>query len=553
MILVTLLLWIPAVLGFGIVLVLVRKRLGAAQTVDYLPEAITGMAVLSVIASGVHFIYSIDHWISTVLALLGLLLCIIRFRFLERKQVRLPALFLLGLWLVFLAFWATQTPRQPDSALYHLQAIKWINQNQLPIGLANLHDRLGLNSFWFPFVAVLQVPWLTREGANALSASTLVVFYFGIEIFQAIRLRHRENLKIHILFLSLVPLLFLSDVFRRSISSPSPDYAILMLCLAITYLSLRFVSTHRDPEYHLLQIVLVAVFAITIKPTAIPLIFVIISLLMFQWKNKILVRWKSFSFFTLMFAGIPILLWLARGIALSGHLNFPNFETALPLFWTVPKPIADHVWLANQTTAKLTYPQELPFREWIGPWLSDNLASSDLVIFFILIGAGFLLILWNRAEGAKNVGWVAIPLFTGLLLWFLIGPAIRFGAGYIWSLGLTVFSAGLAVSRRAAARRAVGFVLILCILSFVPRRQLVYFGLPPVRKAFRQPETFLMQLPIPRANTTPEKSSNGVTIHVPNDGTYDCWLSDLPCTPGFPRNLVVVYSDRGFKMFYIAK
>jgi hypothetical protein len=140
----------------------------------------------------------------------------------------------------------------------------------------------------------------------------------------------------------------------------------------------------------------------------------------------------------------------------------------------------------------------------------------------------------------------------GVLLWFLIGPDVRFGAGYLWSLALLITSAGIPAF--AKVRTLMVLVLLLCLVSFVPRAHALYFGLPPIRKIFRNPNEFLTELPIRDAITKIVKTSNGVTVYVPDDRTFDCWLSKLPCTPHVYKNLIAERNpDGSFKMFYIRR
>ena len=550
-ILATLLFWIPATVGYGIGLTFVARRFGSTPEIDPLAESMVGMFAISTIVNVIHFFSPIGSSLSLTLGLLGWLLFVIRLR-MSPLKIHAGSIGWILLWVTFLAFWSTQAPRNPDAALYHLQLIKWTNQNTLPIGLANLHDRFGFNCSWFSFVAVLQIPWIQQEGGNALSASALLNFFLGVSVFRAAkRLKTGANTGIHDFFLLLVPFLIFSDVMRRTVSSPSPDYAVMVLCVAVTYYALRYIATAEDFTIRLFEMIILTVFAITIKPNAALLAFLLFSVLLLTLKRNLPIAWKKLAQYTLLCSAIPLVIWFARGIALSGYWNYPNAQTAISnLMWTVPVRFADHTLLAIKSDARFTNPNKMQFSEWIGPWAADFMSTSDFVVLLIVAASAFLLILrygWNRV-----CFWILFALSVAIVSWFLLAPSLRFGAGYLWGATLVLFSAAISQFSVATAKRWIILVAFVCIASFVPRFHLAYFGLPPVRKALRAPKEFLLKVPVPLAKTTTATTANGIRVHIPNDGTFDCWLSDLPCTPWLSSHLVAVQnSDSTFKMFYI--
>ena len=543
--------WIPAVLGYGIALALPRKRLSSIpnEPIEILVEPLFGLLILSILANGINFQIPIDHRVSLVFMLAGWILCGIRLRMGGNPFTRRSGLLII-FWLLFLSFWATQVPHNFDSGLYHMQSIQWFNESALPFGLANLHGRFGYNSAWFSTAAVIQLPVKTGQGVNCLSISALLIFFFGIALYKA---WHKPRNLAHTIFLILSALLFTGAITRGNISSPSPDLAVVFLCVVMTYLAMEVLETKSELAYRLFQLILLGLFAFTIKFSSLPLILIPLSMVAFLIREKIAIQYKPLIGYICVFAGILFATWMLRGIAVSGCLSFPIADTCFEkVLWTFPRGSTEHYWLAGKASARLTYPFLLPFREWFGPWFSKTIRSIDFLIPVTLMFVALLIHFLRREKFPFQLRWIVLPHIIAITLWFFSAPDIRFAAGYFWSLSLLLFSA---VSFQSTTLKQKAIVaILLCVLVWIPLRRFSYFGYPPVLKAARNPQNFVMQLPIPQAKTTPYFTREGVKIYESNEQTRSCWLSDLPCTPYFDENLKTVRNLNGdFEMFYYSK
>lgn len=68
-------------------------------------------------------------------------------------------------------------PTNYDSGLYHLSAIRWINEYPIVPGLGNLHGRLAFNSSFFTYVAALNLyPYFGNGRSIANSFLMLLTF-----------------------------------------------------------------------------------------------------------------------------------------------------------------------------------------------------------------------------------------------------------------------------------------------------------------------------------------------------------------------------------------
>ena len=554
LILANLLCWIPAVFGYGIVFVLLRRKLGdkAATPAHTITEAIFGMLALSVVVNVLNFAIPIGHRVSLVLMIAGWVLFWFRVRSLGLSN---RAWSLLILWVLFLSFWATQIPRNPDTGVYHIQAVEWLNQAVLPLGQANVNDRFGFNSSWFSVTAIAQLPFHTLQGVNSVSISALLIYFAGISVFQCWRNFVSKEPNLHSIFLALVPFLIFGSTIRRNISSPSPDLAVLLLCVTVAWEAIRAIETRRDWTFQICVLFILALFGVTIKQSSLPLFFIPVSLLLFAWTNRIALNWKKLVIYASVIAGVVLLPWLARAISLSGCFSYPIAATCISdLAWTVPRSIADYTWLSTKTSAHLTYPNELPMSLWIGPWFKATLLSPDFLFPCIIVVVAFLCFVSASRTKTFPARWLVIPFFAALVFWFFSAPDIRFGAGYLWCIALLFWSVALHQRNPVSGVRIIAGAVLICALAFLPVRHYSYFGFPPVFKAIRETSVFLMKLPIPEHRTQVLKTPDGTPIHVPRNEPKDCWLSELPCTPFFNENLRSLRNENGaFEMFYFPK
>src|SRR5690349_15177863 len=116
LILLNLILWLPAVYGWGAVFAWVRRRYGGLPAAGYEDiEALLGVGVVATLANLLHFFVAINGWAAGGLMVGGWLLAGLRLR--TEGQVNISGALLAAgaLWLVALALAAAQPPRNYDT------------------------------------------------------------------------------------------------------------------------------------------------------------------------------------------------------------------------------------------------------------------------------------------------------------------------------------------------------------------------------------------------------------------------------------------------------
>jgi len=183
--------WVIAALGIGCFL---TDLLGLNRESDesFLKDEIKfavwgflGLACLSAVAMAANFFIPVSSGISVICLLIGA-----SFSIINRRKIFTWIGLNEAAILAALLFYISLIPMGPvscfDTHLYHLQSIKWIHQNPLPLGLANLHGRFGFNSSWFPLASIIELPALLIHSPHFL-CNSLAMFFYGSAVFLAAR------------------------------------------------------------------------------------------------------------------------------------------------------------------------------------------------------------------------------------------------------------------------------------------------------------------------------------------------------------------------------
>ena len=177
--------WVIVALGIGCFLTdllgLNRKsnRSYLKDEIKFAVWGFLGLAGLSSVAMAANFFIPVSSAISVICLLIGASLSI-----LNRQKIFTWIGLNEAAILAALLFYVSSIPMGPvscfDTHLYHLQSIKWIHENPLPLGLANLHGRFGFNSSWFPLASIVELPALLIHSPHFLCNSlAMFLLWFG--------------------------------------------------------------------------------------------------------------------------------------------------------------------------------------------------------------------------------------------------------------------------------------------------------------------------------------------------------------------------------------
>ena len=223
--------------------------------------------------------------------------------------------------------------------------------------------------------------------------------------------------------------------------------------------------------------------------------------------------------------------WLLRGVVLSGYPFYPSSAFAFPVDWRVPREIADSMAHFNRSWARLPHASfgETDGVHWMLPWFSTAIKNRvDFQIPALFSLTGLVLALRHGTFNNLSRFWLLVPSLGGLVFWFLLAPAFRFGEAAIWAT--------------AACLGSVALQLLLAAMSQIQKR-IVLLGIVAIGLWCSYPRTLyrvyfrpLLETHglshVPEVRTVPYHLSSGLTVNVPII-TNQCWNADLPCSPYF--------------------
>lgn len=326
-------------------------------------------------------------------------------------------------------FWTVGYPQHYDTPLYHVQAIKWIEEYGVVPGLGNLHNRFAYNSAFMPLQALFSLEWICGQSlhtVNGYICALAVAYAIGTNsLVNGSKLRLSDLLKT-------ITLIYIYQ-YRNYISSPGSDTLTMLLVLYICIKWSEFVERNIKEALPYTCLCVLAVWAVTVKLAAAVCIILAIYPAILLIQNK---QWgKMFCNISLgLIVAVP---WLARNVMISGYLLYPYPQIDLfDVDWKMPASVCTYdareiiVWARKLMKVDLF---ELPIWEWFPVWFEklpkvftvSGLLSGIILIIYLCFHIGKrrkLDIKYNLLFGYSIVA---------LITWLFSAPNIRYGMVFL--------------------------------------------------------------------------------------------------------------------------
>jgi hypothetical protein len=490
-----------------------------------------------------HFFRPIDNLIVVLLCTLGILGIILNRNAFVRLIRRVSGA---GLWSVFgcvgavlvIAVRCAGPVFHYDTGFYGAMAVRWFVTYPLVPGLTNLLGQLGLNSNLFLCEAALQLRPLRDLGFHLLVGLFLCALVVRIvQSYVRVLGGHQENVDYFILPLVVPATVWILNAEVVGTNTDLPTSVISLVGLIALFDVLKQNPKHGEKTGLLESRFIVAtslfVLVVTIKITALALAvlgwglaLLHVALLNISWERK-----KTLILASIGLSCALAIPWLLRGVVLSGYPFYPSSAFAIPVDWRVPREIADSMAHFNRSWAKLPHASfgETDGVHWMLPWLGTaikNRVDFQIPALFSLIG--FVLALRQGAFKNFSRFWLLVPSLGGLVFWFLLAPAFRFGEAAIWATAACLGSVALQrlLPEMSQTQRWVVLLGIAAIGLWCSYPRTLY------RVYFRPLLDTDGLSQVPEARTVPYHLTSGLTVSVPIT-TNQCWDADLPCSPNF--------------------
>ncbi|MFN8574360.1 MAG: hypothetical protein U0132_20075 [Gemmatimonadaceae bacterium] len=471
---------------------------------------------------------------------------------------------------VILVLWAANHAIGPvtlyDSGMYHLPVVNWAKSYPVVPGLGNLHGRLAFNSAGLLFAAMLDHGPLS--GRSFHFANSLLLVVFGLQ--GVLAWSHLISPKIKVtradvfdalLLLPVAGLLIGSEI--SSLDTDMPVALMLMAAAARLYRSLSTSVAASDDvqRSHFAMIALVVAGAICAKLSAVVLSATLFCAAVWTFRDPLRRSWSRSALAT----GIPLVMgivWMGRGVVLSGYPVYPSTLFGFPVLWRVPaaQAQAEAAWI-RMSAHELNHNRIVAGFDWIGSWAYELLTDIQFTFMVpvpvFLSAVLFMALVFRRRRQAlaavvpiDTSAWLLLlPAIAGVLFWFVAAPHPRFGMGPLWivtaTVGATLFSTlPLHEGRHQGLMRRLGLALAACVLIVVGGLALGGSGGPSNRRGGVR--AIAGQI-IPPGNdhgfhppAIPDLVSyttiSGLQLVVPRQNNL-CWQSSILCTPHPAPNL----------------
>jgi len=408
---------------------------------DYVNVVILGLIVTATLLRFIYLFFPINSFIFILLFICSLLISI----FYKNNLVSITKSFFsvftssktyflfFVVLTIYIGYKSSLLPSLYDVDLYQANLIRWIENFRIIPGLANLHFRIGFMGSWHMLFAFFSFSLAGGVITHALNG--WVVWFFMIYCLQGLL----DTKKITSLVLAkvfFIVFIFLVDIIRHYLSSPLTDIPIIVFSWIVFLLFLSKKSNINSKKLTDLNLIILPIFLITIKLSAITLPLISLFVL---FSKDINIRIKKIG---LTISALIIFLQIFSSVILTGYLLYPVSQTGLHfLDWTLPKSFVIEEW------------------EWIKSWAIRPRVDKDIVLqksiisnasyWYVgllifekkisillcsLITALIVKVLFSNVFH-KRLSFVNPMLILtyvfGLVFWLLSAPSFRFGWGYI--------------------------------------------------------------------------------------------------------------------------
>ena len=323
-----------------------------------------------------------------------------------------------------------------DSALYHLQVIKWISNYKISFGLSNLEPRFGINSLWHIFISFLNVNYLGLKFVYIFNYLPLVILI--AEFFK----KEKSFLSDLFLFFSICFIFtfaiihpFQNGVMLNLIGSPEVDTVAMTFFILSLYTFIKYLKEKKIEDKNLIFII--SSITLLVKISHLSAIF--FAIIIFFSQPKII--WFTRLNFAILLLTI---FWIIRSLILSGCMIFPAARTCFNnLYWSHPIDnviLNANAWTSFSRDTRLRlkagdFDHTINSFNWVKPWINDylfNTAFFKAMAFVFTVS--ILIFLLKKIIKIKSYKipkkiLFLIPIYLiSFYIWFK-NPEIRLGYG----------------------------------------------------------------------------------------------------------------------------
>lgn len=385
---------------------------------------ITGLIVFTIYAE----VVSIFSGVGNISLLVVILISVVSFVILLKKkklskiEFRIKNIIVFAFLVVLISGWTSGSVKFGDTN-YHAQAIHWIEEYGLVLGLGNLHNRLAYNSAFLVLQALFSFHELGKSLHTLNGFVMLLLISYSLFTMKFTKTsRISDCCKFGMVVLGIMQ--------RAYFSSDSTDLFAMFLVTWIVIKWVELIEQNIEDEKPYVFLCLVSVYVITLKLSFVGYAIIILSPLIAYIKKK---NWQQILK-NVLICVVIVLPYVVRNVLISGYLIYPYYNIDLfNVDWKMNIDVVkrDKLEIATWGRSGTSINQSTEtIQIWFPRWFSQCTMMEKMLFVLSIVSFVILLIVLAKNIIKKNDIKMCVLItacITNYLLWFTNAPLMRYG------------------------------------------------------------------------------------------------------------------------------
>ena len=430
---------------------------------NFFLDIFLGFILITFLITIIHFFFKLNLFISILIFIFGILFFFYKKKISSLKFIKVSNIYYPIIILLLVPIFLSQKYHE-DFGYYHLPYAIGFIEEKIIFGFANIDQSFVYNSIWLNLYSIF---FLTDKNFDFLTLPSFLIYLCLIlfSFHQILSKNEKSNSDYFLLTILFYFILKFTRISEFGVDLPASIFSVLTIYYFIKFSE---INLKRERQEYFFLISIFAIFAILIKLSTIPVIFLPIFLYLKYFKDL------NFEIFRLKFLFIYFLFitFLIQQFIFTGCIFFPSNLTCLNVSWFSEDNInlSKQLELINKSYSSIgeniiTPKEYLKNYNWFGYWLKRNYVEILEHLLTIALPIILFLFFQKKKTDYKLVFNDKLGLYLfltlGLLFWLSFSPVYRFAIYLFLTLVFVIFVSNL--KSRGFSKR----VFIIFIFTFV--------------------------------------------------------------------------------------
>ena len=430
---------------------------------NFFLDIFLGFILITFLITIIHFFFKLNLFISIFIFIFGILFFFYKKKISSLRFIKVSNIYYPIIILLLVPIFLSQKYHE-DFGYYHLPYAIGFIEEKIIFGFANIDQSYVYNSIWLNLYSIF---FLTDKNFDFLTLPSFLIYLCLIlfSFHQILSKNEKSNSDYFLLTILFYFILKFTRISEFGVDLPASIFSVLTIYYFIKFSE---INLKRERQEYFFLISIFAIFAILIKLSTIPVIFLPIFLYLKYFKDL------NFEIFRLKFLFIYFLFitFLIQQFIFTGCIFFPSNLTCLNVSWFSEDNInlSKQLELINKSYSSIgeniiTPKEYLKNYNWFGYWLKRNYVEILEHLLTIALPIILFLFFQKKKTDYKLVFNDKLGLYLfltlGLLFWLSFSPVYRFAIYLFLTLVFVIFVSNL--KSRGFSKR----VFIIFIFTFV--------------------------------------------------------------------------------------